>query len=191
MPLYRCPIVLQHADFNQGWSENYWRNDTSNTSAQGALNNLSILRQAWMLTTTQILGYRVALAGPPRDGIVYPSSTGQGALDAVANPIAGLNDCLLVRLDRDAMDFFNFKYYRAVPEAIFRGRQWIEAQVPPAFLTPWTAFKQGLRTNGWLLHSPKTPLAPGDPITQVVERGRGNRATGRPFGLPRGRRPAA
>lgn len=196
MPNYRCTAFFQDPTYQVGWSETYFLGSSDHLTCATTFATYIPTRVALMMDTSFIVAIRICDVSSARDSLMtpVPASAGQGTYNHSSVPFAGVDSCLLVRLE-EGIDFsaFNKKFLHSVPANIFNGRIYLSTSAP----SPWPA--NFSTYQAWLLNSANNVLVRKKisgvynytAIGQVSGERWSSRKLGRPFGTLVGKRAIA
>lgn len=193
----KCIMLFKGGDQDGGWSEVYNLNMATVDQAVAAMDALAAVRVQIMTGDNTVIGYRITLPlAPPGAGFIRAQRTAYlatrnipGAVGLTTNSSDVLWTGAMVRLNDATKTIFRNQIYRGIPDSFWSAGtdKSAMATLTPFWVNKWVAALQANAAG--IVHrlrgQPGTQFAP---ITNGEYIRITRRATGRAFGLLRGRR---
>lgn len=196
MPLWKLSLIFNNSDQEAGWSEVQYIEATTVQDAEGKARSIASVRSQVMEASNSITFARISQANRPAPP---PGTRRQRAADLIPIGLQGSagssatgGDLAFVaakiRLEDATGMVFRIQLLRGLPDSFWENNS---DKLAKTVLTPWAKLyaKTLVANSANILHFDRTTqaLVPV-PIAFAFYEALGRRATGRPFGLARGRR---
>lgn len=188
MARYAITLFLANDEEDYGWSETYYVDEGSFTSALTEASSLVTDRLGVLVADHQLLAYRVSEEGVRGDSVVKKRSPNIGLINATMHPHVDRWSALMVRMEATAAKRGR-KFLHGVPEDFFLAND--EYDDTNASDAAVVTFTDRISAAPYVLRGGPPDAHTYTTMTGAIAQRKVSHQIGRPFGSRRGRRSPA